>query len=262
MFCALWVHSWASSNNDSSRPNGSCGLRVPANVPRIRSSLPLESTPIGMPNVSERMRRYAHSSSPPQRVGCRSGPEVAEAEGDRIERANAHRVVVLGARNQKPLPVVELERLERAVRRVHEPQMPDAFAGIDRPLVTADGALVRRVRNAPWENLVEFLGGRPQAWPSTPRAEASARIRSSRSSSTSRAWRSTSGFGYTLTTLPSGATRTGTRRAFSWSTKAWDRLETKPHSVAGRPKFTSLPSGLRAGASGTLEFQSTNGGDE
>ena len=32
----------------------------------------------------------------------------------------------------------------------------------DAPLVTADAALVRRVRNTPWENLVEHLGGRPQ----------------------------------------------------------------------------------------------------
>ena len=30
------------------------------------------------------------------------------------------------------------------------------------PLVTADGALIRRVRNTPWENLVEPLGGRLQ----------------------------------------------------------------------------------------------------
>lgn len=30
------------------------------------------------------------------------------------------------------------------------------------PLVTADGALVRRVRNTPWENLVEPLGSRLQ----------------------------------------------------------------------------------------------------
>ena len=30
------------------------------------------------------------------------------------------------------------------------------------PLVTADGALARRVRYTPWENLVELLGGRLQ----------------------------------------------------------------------------------------------------
>ena len=29
----------------------------------------------------------------------------------------------------------------------------------DTPLVTADAALVRRVRNTPWEMVVEFLGG-------------------------------------------------------------------------------------------------------
>ena len=31
------------------------------------------------------------------------------------------------------------------------------------PLVTADAALARRVRNTPWEKLVELLGGRPQS---------------------------------------------------------------------------------------------------
>ena len=31
------------------------------------------------------------------------------------------------------------------------------------PLVTADVTLARRVRNTPWEKLVELLGGRPQA---------------------------------------------------------------------------------------------------
>lgn len=31
------------------------------------------------------------------------------------------------------------------------------------PLVTADAALARRVRNTPWEKLVELLGGRSQA---------------------------------------------------------------------------------------------------
>ena len=63
-----------------------------------------------------------------------SGPEIAEAEGDRIERADADRLVVLRARNQEPLPVVQLERLKRAIRRVDEPEVPDSFAGIDRAL--------------------------------------------------------------------------------------------------------------------------------
>ena len=39
-------------------------------------------------------------------------------------RPDAHGVVVLRARNQQPLPVVQLERFEGAVRRIHEPQMP------------------------------------------------------------------------------------------------------------------------------------------
>ena len=52
-----------------------------------------------------------------------SGPEIAKVEGDRIERADAHRLVVLRARDQQPLPVVELERLESAIDRVDEPQV-------------------------------------------------------------------------------------------------------------------------------------------
>ena len=39
------------------------------------------------------------------------------------------------ARNQQPLPFVQLESVERPVRRVHEPQVSDAFAGIDRTLL-------------------------------------------------------------------------------------------------------------------------------
>ena len=45
-----------------------------------------------------------------------SGPEIAEAKGDRIERADADRVVVLCAHNQQPLPIVEFECLEGEVR--------------------------------------------------------------------------------------------------------------------------------------------------
>ena len=52
-----------------------------------------------------------------------SGPESTQAEGDRIEGADAHRLVVLRARDQEPLPVVELEGFEGAVRRVDEPQV-------------------------------------------------------------------------------------------------------------------------------------------
>ena len=45
-----------------------------------------------------------------QRVDDHSGPEVAEAEGDRIERADAHWFIVLRAPDQHPLALAELER--------------------------------------------------------------------------------------------------------------------------------------------------------
>ena len=54
-------------------------------------------------------------------------PPVRHAEGDRIERANPDRSIVLRARNQQPLPVVPLERLERAIRRVNKPQEPNVY---------------------------------------------------------------------------------------------------------------------------------------
>ena len=47
----------------------------------------------------------------------------------RRERADAHRLVVLLALKQQPLPIVELERLEGAIRRVDKPQAGNAFAG-------------------------------------------------------------------------------------------------------------------------------------
>ena len=59
------------------------------------------------------------SSRPP--YTRHSGPEIAETERDRIERADAYRIVVLCARNQEPLPIVEFERLKGAVRRVDKP---------------------------------------------------------------------------------------------------------------------------------------------
>ena len=67
-------------------------------------------------------------------VTDRSGPQVPQAERDRIERLDADRIVVLRAGNQEPLPVVEPKRLEGAVRRVDEPQVGNSFARIDRAL--------------------------------------------------------------------------------------------------------------------------------
>ena len=63
-----------------------------------------------------------------------SGPEIAEAERDRIERADADWIIVLRAGDQQPLPVVELERLESAIDRVDEPQVGHAFPRVDRAL--------------------------------------------------------------------------------------------------------------------------------
>ena len=63
---------------------------------------------------------------------AQSGPEVAEAERDRVEGGDAHRLVVLCAPDKCPLAVAELERLEGAVRRVDEPKVRDPFAGVDR----------------------------------------------------------------------------------------------------------------------------------
>ena len=61
-------------------------------------------------------------------------------------RTDADRIVVFGAGNQHPLAVAELERLEGAVRRVDEPQVRDAFAGIDGALAV-QVMPARRVRD-------------------------------------------------------------------------------------------------------------------
>ena len=50
-----------------------------------------------------------------------SGPEIPEAEGDRVEGADTDRIFVLRTRNRHPLPIAQLERLQGASRRVHEP---------------------------------------------------------------------------------------------------------------------------------------------
>ena len=65
-----------------------------------------------------------------------SGPEIAEAEGDRIKRADIDWFVVLRVRNLEPLPFVQLEGLAGAVRRVDEPQVGDSFAGVDAGRLT------------------------------------------------------------------------------------------------------------------------------
>ena len=61
-------------------------------------------------------------------------PQVPQAERDRIEWPDADRIVVLCARDQHPVPVPQLECLERVVRWIDELEVPDPFAGIDRAL--------------------------------------------------------------------------------------------------------------------------------
>ena len=85
-------------------------------------------------------RRCGHVGSPVQGAiqlqwwltsSQRSRPKVPKAERDRVERPHAHRLVVLGDRDEDPLPVPELERLERSVGGVDEPQVRNTFAAVD-----------------------------------------------------------------------------------------------------------------------------------
>ena len=62
-----------------------------------------------------RARPRAHRPARPRRSALR--PEIPQAEGDRIERPDADRIVVLGCRDRHPLPRAELERLLGTVRR-------------------------------------------------------------------------------------------------------------------------------------------------
>ena len=83
------------------------------------------------------------------RANGQTGPCTFVPQGQRSARlkviASKGRMLIgsssFRARNQEPLSFVQLERLEGAVRRVHEPQMPDSFAGIDRGACHADQLL-------------------------------------------------------------------------------------------------------------------------
>ena len=68
-------------------------------------------------------------------VRTRLGPEIARAERDRFERADAHRLIVLGARVQAPLSIVGHERREGAIDRVGEPRAGHSLAGAVRALL-------------------------------------------------------------------------------------------------------------------------------
>ena len=65
-------------------------------------------------------------------------------------------------------PSVELhEAAFRIARTLNHPVYDCLYIALAAraaaPLITADATLARRVRNTPWEKLVELLGGRPQA---------------------------------------------------------------------------------------------------
>ena len=110
--------------------------RVPASVEKggceveLGSAVDVFDEPQGDgPVIFARANRVKRTT-----VRTPSGPKIAQAEGDRIERTDAHGVVVLRARNQQPLPASQLERLEGAIDWVDEPQVGHSFAGIDRAL--------------------------------------------------------------------------------------------------------------------------------
>ena len=86
---------------------------------------------------------HLHVSSP-QLDAPRTTPRGVPS--DRVERADADRIVVLHARNQHPLPFLHLERIKRTVRRFDEPQVWDPFAGVDRAFAV-EIELARRVRH-------------------------------------------------------------------------------------------------------------------
>ena len=75
------------------------------------------------PRARPRVRRPAR----PRRSALR--PEIPQAERDRIERPYADRIIVLCRRDKHPLSFAELERLQGAVGRVDELQVPDFFGG-------------------------------------------------------------------------------------------------------------------------------------
>ena len=68
-----------------------------------------------------------------------SGPEIAEAEGNRIEGADAHRLVVLRARDQQPLSFVQLKRLEGQVEEVPGESGLELRVGVAEPAVVGFG---------------------------------------------------------------------------------------------------------------------------
>ena len=100
-----------------------CAARPVSSWPRIltlilpRVRLTRRSSRTGVPGFAIRAGERSNRSL----YARPSGPEVGEAEGDRIEGADAHRVVVLRARNEQPLAFVELERFEGAVRQSRIP---------------------------------------------------------------------------------------------------------------------------------------------
>ena len=76
----------------------------------------------------DRDRGAPHGAAPPTPPGIRvRTTAVRPAEGDRIEGADAHRVVVLPAPNQHPLAFAKLERFKGPICQLDHPQMADSF---------------------------------------------------------------------------------------------------------------------------------------
>ena len=111
----------ATSRSTSQARRASASLTRQAVIASVRASVCAVSFAIRAGVTQPSRRLYARPSR----------PEVAEAEGDRIEGADAHRLVVLPAPNQHPLAFAKLERFKGPICQLDHPQMADSFPGID-----------------------------------------------------------------------------------------------------------------------------------
>ena len=107
------------------------GIVRPAS--RAQRTVPSRGRASHQPSPRRQGSRQVRRSGRPRRSPLR--PKVSQAERDRVERPDAHRLVVLRARDRHPLPIPKLKRLERSVRRIDQPKLPDALTGVDRALV-------------------------------------------------------------------------------------------------------------------------------
>ena len=63
------------------------------------------------------------------------GPEGVEREGNDVEGRTRDRCVIGERRQKQPLPLAQGKSLKRPCIGIHEPEMANAFAGIERPLI-------------------------------------------------------------------------------------------------------------------------------